>query len=235
MDETSMLFWYPKIKSLPIPQPKTEILEIGDEMTSSEFLINNKLNDYKDEIEKIADKLNYPLFVRTDQASAKHGWEKTCFVKTKENLMANIERTIEFGFLADILGLDATALVFREYIEMDSKYTAFYGKMPVCPERRYFIKDGKIICHHEYWITDAIANPSVENWEELSNEMNKETQSEITTLSSCAQKVANIMPDFWSVDFCLSKSKTWYLIDMAKGERSWHKKECVNSWMTKKS
>jgi len=40
-----------------------------------------------------------------------------------------------------------TSLVFRDYIPMDSGYTAFYGEMPVNPERRYLIKMVEVVAH----------------------------------------------------------------------------------------
>ena len=114
-----------------------------------------------------------------------------------------------------------SALVFREFIEMDSGYTAFNG-MPVNPERRYFIKDGKVQCRHVYWVEEAIQRPSVDNWRELSEKMNTETESEITLLTKYAEMVAKEFDGYWSLDFCRGKDGTFYLIDMALGERSWH-------------
>ena len=41
-------------------------------------------------------------------------------------------------------------------------------------------------------------------------------------LNNYAAKVAKQMEGYWSVDFCLSKTNEWILIDMATGNRSWH-------------
>ena len=114
---------------------------------------------------------------------------------------------------------------------MDSLYKAFH-EMPVNSERRYFIKDGKIICHHPYWFEGAISGsryhkpPLPENWKDLSAQMNFESLGEKIILHNYAEKVAALLDGFWSVDFCRGKTGTWYLIDMAEGEKSWHPESC---------
>jgi hypothetical protein len=92
----------------------------------------------------------------------------------------------------------------------------------VNPERRYFIKDGEVLCHHPYWFKGSIRNPSVENWEELSDEMNSEKEEEIKLLTSYSKIIADAVKGFWSIDFCKARNGCWILIDMATGENSWH-------------
>jgi hypothetical protein len=98
--------------------------------------------------------------------------------------------------------------------------------MPVNPERRYFINDGKVLCHHPYWIQAAITKPSIENWQEVLAEINTETTEEVQLLSGYAELIAKELPGFWSIDFCKAKNGQWYLIDMATGEHSWHPEDC---------
>lgn len=100
--------------------------------------------------------------------------------------------------------------------------------MPVASERRYFINKGQIQCHHPYWILDSIHDPSVDNWRELLTELNEETPEEVKLLSKYALSVAEILEGYWSVDFALSNKGEWYLIDMAKGEDSFHNDQCSN-------
>ncbi len=220
----SMLIWYPKIKDLPIPQPKTEFLILTKE--ELEILWEEKVSkSLTEKVKAICDKMGYPCFLRTDLASAKHSWKKSCFVENGDinELWKNIYEVFTFGMCAD---LEATAFTIREYILMDSKYMAFWGKMPVNPERRYFVKDGRVICHHPYWIEDAIEKPSVANWHELSKEMNTETEEEIKLLTSYAELVSKTIEGLWSVDFCKAKDGRWILIDMATAQKSWHPKDC---------
>jgi hypothetical protein len=226
-----MLYWHPKIKDLDIPQPKTEILEMQVGMDEWFKWLDGKASiipDYYDRIHETSLKIGYPLFLRTDQVSGKHDWIDTCYVQSERDLMRHVARVVEFGMNVDIVGLDTRALVFREFIEMDSLYTAFRG-MPVSPERRYFISDGEVVCHHPYWIKGAIQTPSRPDWKKLSDKMNRESKSEVRLLTAYAQKVAQFVDGCWSVDFCRARDKTWYLIDMALASQSWHPKSCPNS------
>ena len=222
---TSMLYWYPEIKYLQIPQPKTEIYRLTKkELTffyNEEFpktLIKN--------ITPIISKLSYPFFVRTDFASAKHSWNNTCFIKNEKTLSSNIYRLVIENLLAGLIGLPFEALVFREYIPLDAGFKAFYGNMPVAKERRYFIKNKLIQCHHPYWPKDAIRNPNNENWENILEKQNNETEKEIELLSEYCLLVAERFEGYWSVDFAYGQDGKWYLIDMAEGEHSFHWLEC---------
>ena len=221
---SSMSLWYPKIRGLPIPQPKTEMVVVNhSEMWN---LCDGKAlsQETERELREASRSIGYPQFIRTDQASAKHDWKNAAFVENEGVLLDRIARTIEFNLCADIAGLPYNSMVFREYIPMDSKFTAFMGDMPVNPERRYFIRDGKVVAHYPYWIPDAIEQGSgllPGNWKELSEKMNTETEEEIELLTKYAQMVAERFKGYWSVDFCKAKDGRWVLIDMARGERSW--------------
>lgn len=227
MDKNSMLYWYPKIKDLRIPQPKTEIYMIP-KSTLAKLKEENMENLRIVEVNKVASRIGFPVFCRTDQASNKHFWDKASFIEKPEDTKSHIFEVISHNLLCGIMGLPFEALVFREYVPMDSKYTAFYGNMPVNPERRYFVKNGEIVCHHAYWVMEAINNPSVKNWKALSKQMNKETKTEVKLLSHYARMVSEKFDGCWSVDFCLSKKGIWYLIDMALGKDSWHPEGCPN-------
>lgn len=229
-DENSMMIWYPLIKKLDIPQPKTEMYIFPEEDLN--FLYDEKFKLNMERIKIEVNKIGYPLFVRTDLASGKHNWKKACYVEKEEDLKEHIIEIIEFNLLADLMGLPFKSLFFREFIPMDSRFNAFWGEMPVNPERRYFIKDGKIQCHHPYWIEEAIEEGTDKeklpnNWKELCRELNTETKEEIKLLSKYTKIVTKIFnKGYWSVDFCRAKDGRWILIDMAKGDRSWHKESC---------
>ena len=222
---SSMLYWYDKIKELEIPQPKTEIY----------ILTKKELNSFYEEefpatliknIYPIISKFTYPFFVRTDFASAKHDWEDTCFIENEKKLPNNIYQIIIENLLADLIGLPFEALVFREYIPLEAGFKAFHGNMPIAKERRYFINNKKIQCHHPYWPKDSIRIPSNENWEEILNSQNNETTEEIELLSKYSLMVAERFEGYWSVDFARGQDRKWYLIDMAEGEHSFHWLEC---------
>ena len=167
-----------------------------------------------------------PVFIRTDQASGKHFWKDSCFYDGSRPLDRHLFSVCEANHCADIIGLYFKAIVIREYIPMDSLFTAFWGNLPISPERRYFIKAGKILCRHAYWFDEAIRTPSAENWKELNARMNLQTDVEVKLLTKYCGLVADVFRGYWSVDFCRAKDGRWILIDMAEGEKSWHPKDC---------
>ena len=111
---------------------------------------------------------------------------------------------------------------------MKNLFTAFYGEMPVNPEIRFFIRDKKILCWHWYWIEDAIKNPSINNWKDVMNKAKEEELNPDTlkALTNEVNLIAQWFDGYWSIDFCKGKDEIWYLIDMARGERSWHPVDC---------
>lgn len=230
--QDSFLAYWPKIRKLPIAQPRTEIILL----TKSEFEITFE-GVPKTLTRQIEDRIkNYfslPVFLRTDQSSAKHDWENTCYYDGTKPLKEHLFNIFQFNHCADVIGLRFLAVIIREYIPMASRFTAFWGNMPVNPERRYFIKDGDILCHHPYWIPEAIesckAKPSLTNWYEHIEQLNYESEEEIKLLSNYALMVASVIDGFWSVDFCKGANGKWYLIDMATGRHSWHPQTCQYS------
>lgn len=237
MNQNSLLYWYPRIKDLPIPQPRTKIVDL--DASYSEILAvvegNPKAVESKmAKIELAMYELSIPFFLRTAYTAGKHDWLDTCYVTDFHNIRRHIAKLIEDSAMKEI---PVDALVFREYIEMDSQFTAFWGKMPVNPERRHFIRNGAIQCRHSYWIEEAIADfnePYVairksklaSNWRELLADMNVETDEEVELLTGYAEQVARVMEGYWSVDFCKAKDGRWILIDMALGKASWHDERC---------
>jgi len=236
--ESSMLNWYPKIKDLHILQPKTEIVEIdhfelAGMIEHEKIFTNDRINQLKKAIERVG---GYPVFMRTDQSSMKHDWEKTCFVKNEETLLDNISNLIEGNeIVGGLMGLPYKALVFREYIEMDSGFTAFHGKLPVNIEARFFVRNGRVQCWHPYWPESAIEHDakyypiSDDNWREiLKNQSSLDPTITVPDLVTKAKIVSKEFGDvYWSVDFSKSRDYgKWYLIDMARGDISFHYPGC---------
>lgn len=227
----SLLYWFPKIEKLGIPMPRTETLKIP--FWDMVRFLDNGASKYEAKIKERASRIGYPLFLRTDQASGKHDWKNTCYVRDEDELIVHVCSIVDINLMLDLF---CEALVFRELIEMDSRFTAFYGEMPVNPERRYFINNGTVLCHHPYWIEDAIEKGTSnrilpdgvlkkmlpDNWRELARAMNKETEEEIKLLTSYAEKVAQVLDGYWSVDFCKARDGRWILIDCGIGFISWH-------------
>lgn len=218
INKTSMEYWYPKIKDLPIPQPKTDITLHKDYNEWWSCLDGVPLSP-KDiqTLEDAGDRMGYPLFLRTDLCSGKHMYLDTCFVPKKEDLSAHVFRLIDNNCCKDQA---FTSFVFREFIELAWQFKAFNG-LPIAPERRYFIEDGDVTEHFPYWPHDAIRNPDNTHWESALRNMNYETSEEIIQLTEYAEMVSRTLPGYWSVDFAKARDGIWYLIDMAEGDKSW--------------
>lgn len=222
MIKTSLLYWWPKVKDLGIPVPKTVILEVDNETLSS--ILEAPWDPHLAvHVYEAAREIGFPLFVRTDLASGKHGWKRTCYVASEGMLLANVRGVVEENEMP-IIPLDYRALVFREMLKLFAPFTAFRGDLPIAKERRYFIRDGQVECHHPYWIEGAVAagRAEAEGWREILAGLNTEYPSEIEILTSYSQNVAAVIEGYWSIDYAFAADGTWYLIDMAEGQKSWH-------------
>lgn len=222
---TSMQYWYPRIRDLKIPQPKTKIYKLTEQELKT-FHNEQFPGTLIENIQPIISEFSYPLFVRTDFASGKHGWEDTCFIESEEKLVRNILEIVVENLIADLFGFPFEALVFREYIPLEAGFKAFYGNMPVAKERRYFINNKQIQCHHPYWPKEAIRTPNKKEWEEILATQNEETEDEIKLLSNYCLMVSEVLDGYWSIDFAYGQDKKWYLIDLAVGEESFHWLDC---------
>jgi len=225
--ESSMLNWYPKIKDLKIPQPDTYIVKIPYK-NLIEMIDGKQLPDkYVTLIENSADILGYPLFLRTDNSSQKHQWNKTCFVKSGDDLEQQILNLLDNNGACDLVD---NAIILRLYIPMFSLFKAFSGKFPVSREMRYFIRNGKVQCKHWYWFDEVLkkqGRPEDKEWESKLKIINTLTEDSEKRINQYLDLVCKKFPEgYWSVDFCQGKDGKWYLLDMARGEVSFHYPTC---------
>ena len=250
MNLTSLCYWWPRIHDLGIPVPRTEIVLLPQPTSAAVAAMTcvvhpgnhdvespsceTELSRMEPELRAAGERIGYPLFLRTDMLSGKHSYRDTCLVPEADALWDHVFRLAEEHEMALWLERDndLTAFIFRELIDLNSRFTAFQD-FPIAPERRYFIKDGSVVCHHPYWFEDVIKGnfwqqqEEPKNWRRDLRHMSKEGQSEIATLSAYARQVAAALPGEWSVDFALTRAGEWYLIDMAIAARSWHPRECL--------
>ncbi len=225
---SSMCSWWPKVEKLEgIPMPKTWIISCSTiEYSDWVALIDGKENKLTDILYNLVkekcDEFGYPCFVRTDQASAKHDWENSCYISSPEVLRKNLGRVVEFNLMND---LPIGAIVVRQHIRMDTMFKAFYGNMPVNPEYRLFVRNGKVECFHWYWLEDCIDNPNTSQWKHGMKLAKFATRNDVdNVILPMAAKLAQVLEGYWSLDFCRSERGDWYFIDAAAGELSWHPK-----------
>jgi len=143
-----------------------------------------------------------------------------------------VARLVEESFIADLLGFPTDCWIARELIPTKAAFYAFRGNMPIVKERRYFVQDGKVVCHHPYWPAEAIENRVTNcvcnsNWVKLLYDINKETDYEIDLLSRLSGEVGDTIRGEWSIDWLWSESLgKWFLIDMADANQSYHWAGC---------
>lgn len=232
-EESSMTFWFPKVKDLlPVPATRSLLLSKEEIELLKEFVYGadpcpGELIKLGNKVEQAVSGMSYPLFLRTDNISAKHSWIDTCFVPDEGSLLGHIINIIEDS-LGGFMDISFEALYFRQFLDLESSFCAFNGNMPVSKERRYFVRDGKVECKHPYWPPESI-RPSYteklpEDWKDRLAKLNHETPEEIEHLTQLAEKWP--LPGYWSVDFACDKDGNWWFIDAARGELSYHWEDC---------
>ena len=226
-DSSSMNHWWGIISKLDIPVPKTKMIKLPSQRDQLELLGGKPLDSqFYEELESIVKSLGkYPVFIRGDCTSAKHGWSHTCYIADENtNLPRHIFEMIDFTFGASMCGeLENNSLYIREFIPLKSAgFTAFAG-MPISKEVRCFIKDGKKQCQHEYWFAEAVGDTaSVSDYKKRLDDLNNLSNGDQKTIDGYLMLVAGKLSEYWSVDFAQGEDDVWYLLDMARGETSYH-------------
>jgi hypothetical protein len=212
---SSLAYWFPIVSTLGIPVPKTTVIPcVWEELISPEFIAKLELE---------ADSFGYPVFMRTDLSSGKHDWKNTCYVPNRSAIVHNLVLLDEYNTIGRF---GYTSIVLREFLRLETAFVAFPGDMPINKERRYFIRDGMVVCHHPYWPQKSFNETELSMYGRKLALLNHEEQDEITLLTSYSEKVASVLPGYWSIDFAKTEDGVWYLIDMAVGEFSYHMKPC---------
>ncbi len=230
-EPNSMLYWLPKLRKMDVRIPTTVIVKA--EMFPDDEDGNVLIGYNEDHVEEDADKLGYPVFIRTDKASAKHDFEDISKVKEEDNIHGKIHMLADDNLSKGVFGIEFNAIVIREWLDIKHEFKAFHGNLPVGYEIRAFIRDGEIECKHYYWIKDAIEKSSFkpENWEEKWKKAKRETMKRWDEVEDTVLQIAQEFDGWWSVDLALTEEGKWYVIDMAKGEDSFHPPSCKYSPM----
>lgn len=250
----SMTFWYPMLAELqyythtPLPQvvlagakgftveppvddglrirvPETVIVhypysrEIGDAVDGEPV---RGWHELCTAIDAAAEQVGgYPVFLRTEASSDKHSWKDTCYLTAAGDIGQHVYNLVEHAMMND---LPCDFFAVRRLIPTRAICTAFYGEMPIAKERRVFIRDGSVACHHPYWPADAFdADEITEHQVRELQELGTEDEQEITRLASY---VAKYIDGAWSVDFLQDINGDWWCIDMAVADVSYHWPEC---------
>lgn len=221
-DPNSMSNWYPALVETGVLTPRTVLVPI-DYDTIWDFMEVEKTERtlaFAEALKEAAKSFSTPFFLRSSITSAKHSWKRSCFVEDASALWEHTCEIIQFHGVVDAPLPSHFAI--RELLPTSPFFHAFHGDMPITRERRYFIQDGKVVCHHPYWPEEAFLNEKVKS---PLDALNFESDTEIATLTKLSEQVARAFPGYWSVDWLYSGYR-WYCIDMALGSSSYHWKGC---------
>lgn len=254
--QNSMVYWYPRLRDAVadydgIETPDTLFVDIerlnpykiaaeADEPISDAEMeeISQCPARWDDAtVKRAADELGYPAFIRTDTDSAKRNMDAGSKIRSGDD--AAVHDTVDalIRSQSDSGGMMPrfNCLAVREWIDIDADFEAF-GGTPIGPEVRVFVRDGDVQCHHFYWPFTDESDASHHDVDDIDTEQELEetlTALEQTvddamddTLRDAAAHIADYFDGYWSVDFALTTDGTWYVIDAARGDDSWHPDAC---------
>jgi hypothetical protein len=229
-DKTSMTYWLPKLLAAGLPVPKTIMVQMSEDECRDVWRVldGQKMTEasrpFFECLKAATDAMGYPCFLRTSHTSAKHDWERTCFLRDPSKLQSHVARIIEYGECSSLIGLPHEWWAAREYLPVTPlTFCHGWSNMPVCREFRVFVRDDKVQCHHPYWPMNALLQGGALA-PEVAYVRLVECQDEAGLLA-LASKAGAACGGFWSVDI-METARGWYITDMAEGEKSFHWESC---------
>jgi hypothetical protein len=221
-DFNCLSYWFPKLEEIGIPVPRTEIVQFVEDISQYFFdgEVNPLLDAYIEEIKDACNKIGYPCFLRSGHTSAKHSWNKSCFVTDPDCVGYSVYEICEFSEICDMIGLPTNVWAARELLPTHPIFTAFHGQMPITAEFRLFVKDEKCTHIQPYWPADCIERPSVPDWEERLAEISLLCDEDRSYLVGQSERIGKHIGGYWSIDWLFATDRGWTCTDMADGDRS---------------
>lgn len=160
-------------------------------------------------------------FIRTDVTSAKHLGLNAIKVSPTNNLHFALRQTLKHAEEKTYLSkYKSSAIMVRSWIDIPGA-TAFKG-LPIGHEWRIFAGPRGIYCANPYWPKEAL-----EGFMDNSAAIPEPPQLAPAHLRTAAYIAALAMDGgIWSVDFVEDIHGKFWLIDMARGENSYHNEHC---------
>lgn len=230
-DLNDLAYWFPLLRATGVPVPRTEIVTTAVQLV--DVLDGTKPDGYDEFIAELGQAVERlgpgPVFLRTGHTSDKHDWERTCYLKSVDDLPNHVAELVEFSELADIMGLPTSTWAVRELLPLMAWFRAFRG-MPIAVERRWFFRDNQPICNHEYWPPDSIQQPLTTSYRRRLHEMETlgTAPVEMCRQREIVERVAAGFDGAWSLDLARTRDGRWWALDMAQMERSFHWPDCPN-------
>jgi hypothetical protein len=254
-DKNCLSYWFPRIQAAGLPVPRTEIIRLTvEEGLSLKLMLDGGsppcLNRLVEEIALATSVVGLPAFLRTGHVSAKHEWERTCFLASsgRRDIANHVAAIVEYSELADpfgLAGLSCDAWVVREMLKVKTLFHAFGGNMPIVREFRVFVEGGVVTWIQPYWIPDSLCGRVKEDlswhrdddWDRaldvnraldvklpgrlsLLEEVSSLNYIERALLTAWSLKAALACEDDFSVDWLQTTDRGWVLTDMALAKDS---------------
>lgn len=236
-DPTRLSYWFPLIQAAGLPVPRTEIIKLSEDDARAIWTVMMEREEGRQshcaELTRLVDAIEHaafnitskltdiPVFLRTDFTSAKHDWERTCYLADRHHTERHVMEIMVFSEMADLMGLPCDVWVVREMLKTEPVFHAFRG-MPIVREFRVFIRDGEIEHLQPYWPPDAIRNVNPpRSWRQRLTVMSEALEGEIAILHDLAKRANAAVPGYWSVDLLETFDRGWVLTDMAQGDVSY--------------
>jgi hypothetical protein len=229
-DRNDAAFWLPRLEATGVPTPRTAIVPTGVDLV--ELLDGRTPDGYQAFLDHLTSAVEAiggaPCFIRTGHGSGKHDWDRTCWLRSVADLPQHVAALVEWSHEVDILGLPTGTWAVRELLDAGAPFYAFRG-MPIGRERRYFVAEGRVVCHHPYWPPDSIRNPDRPDWRPLLDALNAEPAEEVELLTALTLQAARQLDGAWSIDWLFVPGRGWVAIDAAKAGRSFHWPGCPHA------
>lgn len=231
---TALSYWFPKLERAGLPVPQTIMLDMPPEAqecvwSSFDGREAGDIEPFLKDLKEASMKVGYPCFLRTDHTSAKHEWNRTCFVTAIPDLrqaVFNIAYFSDSNSMAGELSWEKWAV--REFLPTIALgWCPQYGGMPVCREFRFFVNNDEVECFHPYWPIKALQRGGIgpRGLKHLNKALYKLNEVDKTKLIKLASAAGKAVGGRWSVDI-LDTERGWYITDMAEADKSFHWEGC---------
>jgi len=228
-EQSDMSYWLPKLRKTPAKIPYTVRVPV-ERRTVEEGTINEvtlslpDVDDLRDAVREVG---GPRAFVRTSQASDKHSMKSASRIDyLNESHLGATAHALAESMLMKMGVFEPTAFYVREWLDLAHEFTAFED-LPIAEELRVFLYDGDVHSTGFYWEKDAIRRADTDEWEPLWEKTRENAMDGRDYVERMAEQVAEEFDTgYWSVDFAKADNGEWYCIDMARGEASWHPREC---------
>lgn len=210
-DRIDLAHWYPIVSELDVPTPETHKIEL--------YKGENGAPDFDmDQAVEAVEKLGGEAFIRSGYKSAAMNHHGSLINSTHED---EVEHTVnELLSQHLMMGLPTGGNVwFRELLDIDF---CAYSRSNLVPEVRVFIRDGEIVCYHprlegfdDHPEHKEKAVGYIESaWEREYAEHHPDRVKK-ESVKTYAERVAETIDGWWSVDFVMDRSGDFWLTDMA--------------------